>query len=130
MMEWQRIARHRTHLHKVIDVHGKSIYTDAQMHTYLQQFERDFAQYRREGLTIIDATEGGVAKQHTIAMPLVEFLEQHAQTTLPPLPLPAPHEPKKRLIATRNRLAEIRVEVQQLKDISRKNRQGHSRHAR
>src|SRR4029453_208261 len=88
MMEWQRIARHRLHLRKVKDVSGKSIYTDAQMHTYLQQFERDFAQYKREGLTIIDASEGGVAKQHATAMPLAEFLNQHATRNLPPLPLP------------------------------------------
>lgn len=118
MMEWQRIVRHRTHLVKVKDVHGKSIYTDAQMHTYLQQFERDFAQYKREGLTIIDATEGGVAKQNTIAMPLGEVLTNHSKSPLPPFPLPSRGLDNKRLNAVRDRLANVRVEVRQLREVS------------
>jgi hypothetical protein len=121
MMEWQRIARHRLHLRKVTDVHGKSIYTDAQMHTYLQQFERDFAQYEREGLTIVDATEGGVAKQHTIAMPLADFLDRHAGRTLPALPAPAPRNlDDARLTAVRRRLSEVRRDVHHLRVISQK----------
>lgn len=56
MMEWQRIARLRGVLQKVTDIHGRQIYTDAQMFTYLQQFERDIAD---TPTTVIDATEGG-----------------------------------------------------------------------
>ena len=118
MMEWQRIARHRLHLRKVKDVSGKSIYTDAQMHTYLQQFERDFAQYKREGLTIIDASEGGVAKQHASTMPLAEFLNQHATRTLPALLLPGQKRDGARLRAAQHRLDEIRTDVRRLKHVS------------
>ena len=76
MMEWQRIVRHRLHLNKTVDVHGKSIYTDAQMHTYLQQFERDFAEYRA-GAEIIDATEGGV-RSSTPVHDAQQFLSAYA----------------------------------------------------
>ena len=75
MMEWQRIVRHRTHLSKRRDVNGRSIYTDLQMQTYLQQFERDFAAAQQDGVEIIDATEGGVAKQHTTVRSLAETLD-------------------------------------------------------
>jgi hypothetical protein len=87
MMQWQRIARHRLHLSRVQDVGGKSIYTDTQMLTYLAQFERDFAQYEQAGVEIIDATEGGIPKQHTVAMPLAEVLDRYANRPLPPLPV-------------------------------------------
>jgi hypothetical protein len=87
MMQWQRIARHRLHLSRVRDTDGKSIYTDTQMLTYLAQFERDFAQYKQSGVKIIDATEGGIPKQHTVAMPLAEVLDQYASRPLPPLPV-------------------------------------------
>lgn len=120
MMEWQRIARHRVHLRKLKDVHGKSIYTDAQMHTYLQQFERDFAQCKREGLAIIDATEGGVAKQHTLAMPLREVLDKHASSTpLPHIPSPPLPLDQKRLSEARQHLEKVRSEVRRLREISK-----------
>lgn len=120
MMEWQRIVRHRRHLHKTVDVHGRSIYTDAQMLTYLQQFERDFARYAEEGVTIIDATEGGVAKQHTTAMPLHEVLRQYATRPLPELPVPATEPDARRMQAGEARLAEVKRDVAQLREISRK----------
>jgi hypothetical protein len=80
MLEWQRIARARSMLHKATDVRGRPIYTDEQMATYLQQFERDFASDTANGLTIIDATEGGVAKAHTQVVTLRDALDQHART--------------------------------------------------
>jgi len=83
MMEWQRIARHKQHLQKREDVRGRPIYTDEQMLTYLAQFERDFAQ---STATIIDATEGGLPKQHTAPMPLAEALTTYATRPLPALP--------------------------------------------
>jgi hypothetical protein len=122
MMEWQRIARHRLHLIQTRDVHGKSIYTDAQMHTYLQQFERDFAQYKAEGVTIIDATEGGVAKQHTVAMPLREALSHHATRPLPTLPLPPTGLDQTRIAQVRGRLNTVRNDVERLRDVSAKTR--------
>ncbi len=60
MKEWERIIRMRGILRQVQDIHGKPIYTDEQMFTYLQQFEKDFAQCPAQ---VIDATEGGVMKQ-------------------------------------------------------------------
>lgn len=121
MMEWQRIVRHRLHLRKLKDGQGKSIYTDAQMHTYLQQFERDFAESKREGITIVDATEGGVAKQHTIAMSLDEFLDRHVRQAapLPTMPVARIDLDSKRLSETRKRIAHVRGEVHRLREVSR-----------
>ncbi len=67
MKEWERILRSRNMLRKTCDTNGTPIYTDEQMFTYLQQFEKDFAQ---SAARVIDATEGGVRKQFTEAMPL------------------------------------------------------------
>ncbi len=77
-LEWERIARGRPQSRRVTDVHGKPIYTDEQMHTYLVQFERMFAEDAKRGLRVIDATEGGVAKQHTEPMKLADVLAEHA----------------------------------------------------
>lgn len=74
MKEWERIGRHRPILRKAIDVHGDPIYSDDQMFTYLQQFERDFA---RGQSTIIDATEGGVRKAGTTVMTLADAIAKH-----------------------------------------------------
>ena len=104
MMEWQRIVRHRLHLQKTQDVRGRSIFTDSQMLTYLHQFERDFEQYAREGVEIIDATEGGVVKQHTTTLPLAEVLERHANRPLPALPVPQPNRDPERSEAVRGRV--------------------------
>lgn len=76
MMEWQRIVRARSMLHRATDVLGRPTYTDEQMTTYLAQFERDFAGDVREGRSIIDATEGGVAKRHTHPMSLRDALDR------------------------------------------------------
>lgn len=83
MFEWERIVRSRHRLHRTTDHAGRPIYTDEQMLTYLVQFERIFEEAARRGLTTIDATEGGVAKQHTVAMALREALA-------PALARPAP----------------------------------------
>jgi hypothetical protein len=80
MKEWERIVRNRPILRKVEDIHGRTIFTDEQMFTYLQQFERDFAQ---TSATVIDATEGGARKQNTRTMSLAEALEKYATRTIP-----------------------------------------------
>ncbi len=85
-LEWQRIVRHRNHLRKLKDVNDRPIYSDEQMLTYLKQFERDFA---TAGQRVIDATEGGLAKEHTQRMSLREALDQYATRPAPPLPLAA-----------------------------------------
>jgi hypothetical protein len=75
-LEWQRIMRMRAYLRKATDHQGRDIYTDEQMATYLLQFERDFQRDAAAGKTTIDATEGGVRKQHTRVMPLRDALQQ------------------------------------------------------
>ncbi|MEX2216420.1 MAG: 6-hydroxymethylpterin diphosphokinase MptE-like protein [Phycisphaeraceae bacterium] len=86
MMEWQRIVRHRRHLQKFDDIHGKPIYSDEQMVTYLKQFERDFA---RAPQLVLDATEGGMKKAGTTVIALAEALRQYATRPVPTLPLPS-----------------------------------------
>ena len=120
MMEWQRIVRHRVHLEQMTDVHGKSIYTDAQMLTYLQQFERDFAAYEEEGVEVIDATEGGVMKHHTRVMPLREVLERYGASGPATPPAGARGLDRRRMQAARVRLAQVRREVAEIREISRK----------
>ncbi len=78
--EWERIVRHRPILRRTTDVAGRAIYTDEQMFTYLEQFERDFAASRAR---VIDATEGGVRKAGTTAMALAEVIERYCERPLP-----------------------------------------------
>ncbi len=81
MMEWQRVIRHRKILHPAIDTNGHAIYTDDQMLTYLQQFERDFAV---SPATVIDATEGGMPKRATQRMTFADAIERFCQRPIPP----------------------------------------------
>jgi hypothetical protein len=80
MMEWERIARMKSLLRKKTDIHGRAIYCDEQMSTYLAQFEADFQKDEEKGLVVIDATEGGVAKAHTTIMTLRKAIDTHAST--------------------------------------------------
>ena len=77
-LEWERIVRHRNHLSERHDVNGRRIFTDAQMLNYLQSFEVRFAEDVRQGLRIVDATEGGVRKRNTEVRSLAETIETHA----------------------------------------------------
>ena len=72
---------------KTKDVHGNDIYTDAQMFSYLQQFEMGFHDSKA---LIVDSTEGGAAKKYTTAMPLAEALEKFAVRDLPAMPSAPP----------------------------------------
>ena len=116
MMEWKRIGRQKAHLKKIEDVHGKPIYVDDQMLTYLQQFERDFAAADQ---TIIDATEGGAPKQHTKRMPLAAALAEHATRDRPPLPLPDRALDEARLRSTQELLSDRIDQVNRLAELSR-----------
>ncbi|MCZ6836742.1 MAG: DUF115 domain-containing protein, partial [Planctomycetota bacterium] len=118
MMQWQRIARHRGHLSQVEDQNGKTIYTDQQMATYLNQFERDFAQFSEEGIEVIDATEGGVAKQHVTNQPLREVLDQHATQPLPTIPIPSLEHDAERVTLARTRIGQVRKSIAQLREVS------------
>ena len=85
-MEWTRVVRMRGNLRRAEDVHGRPIFTDEQMSTYLGQFERDFDESKQAGRTVIDATEGGMPKQHTQLSTLREALDAHATRAVPALP--------------------------------------------
>lgn len=76
MFEWERVARMRAHLQRRGDIHGKPIYSDEQMCSYLTQFESMFAKDRELGRRTIDASEGGVLKRCTELMPLRDAIEQ------------------------------------------------------
>jgi len=79
MKEWERIVRNRNLLRKVDDIYGAKIYTDDQMFTYLQQFEKDFA---RSNCRIIDATEGGSLKQFCQVMTLAQAAENYCKDVI------------------------------------------------
>ncbi len=91
MMEWQRIVRMKGLLRKKMDIYGRSIYADEQMSTYLAQFEASFQKDTLEGLRIIDATQGGVRKQHTQAMTLKEAIEHYGSSDPITIPATADH---------------------------------------
>ena len=73
-MEWQRVVRGRGTLREGRDHLGRPVYTDAQMATYLDQFERLFLRDRRAGMSTVDCTEGGMAKRGAPAGRLSEVL--------------------------------------------------------
>jgi hypothetical protein len=125
VFEWERIVRNRRHLMKATDTLGRPIYTDEQMSTYLVQFERDFLADTQKGLTVIDATEGGVAKKSARAMPLSGAIAAHRAG--PPLSLPSvppaarpPVSSANRLRKVADRLRQVRAEVWQISECSRK----------
>lgn len=116
MMEWKRIARQKGNLQKMNDIHGRPIYTDEQMLTYLRQFERDFAEAPQR---IIDATEGGLPKENTQRMPLTEAIQRYATQPIPDMPQPSRQLDSDRLEAVTNHLADRRAQVIQLQQASR-----------
>ncbi|MCA9285623.1 MAG: DUF115 domain-containing protein, partial [Phycisphaerales bacterium] len=120
MMEWQRIVRHKLLLKKVVDVHGRSVYTDQQMLAYLQQFERIFAADQAKGLAVIDASEGGVAKAHTTVRPLADVLETHARKPLPSMPTASRKLDPRRLEQAARRVGAVATEVRTLRESAEK----------
>lgn len=67
MKQWEHIARDRAALIQRPDWRGNQAYTEQRLALYLSQFEEMFAQ---TGMSVIDATEGGMAKQGAISEPL------------------------------------------------------------
>lgn len=119
MLEWQRIVRSRRTLVQRTDTLGRPIYTDEQMAAYLVQFERDFLSDASRGLTIIDATEGGVAKKHTRSMSLADAFRMHGRdpVALPPVP-PESQRDERRIQRLRERLQCVRRGVADLERAS------------
>ncbi|MGH7132197.1 MAG: motility associated factor glycosyltransferase family protein [Phycisphaerales bacterium] len=122
MLEWQRIVRMRGLLRPAMDVLGRKIYTDEQMAAYLVQFQRAFTADMARGLTTIDATEGGVAKQGTTTRTLAEFIKQHrgGPAITPDEPVVfAPAERRRRLRAASERVRELRRDLWRVGKLSR-----------
>ena len=128
MMEWQRIVRHRVHLHERQDQHGRTIFTDTQMLTYLQQFERDFAKAADAGVKVIDASEGGVQKQHTQSQPLEDVLTQALERSTRPHKIESfakggvltPCQQNGRRAHVRSQLLNVQSRLSRLEDVSRR----------
>lgn len=120
MREWERIAREKSLLRARSDVFGRRIYTDEQMATYLAQFESDFAADVEAGLQIIDATEGGIAKQNTTPMTLADAIERFAGAPIPGVPKAtrAACDPAV-LAALKSRVTGIRADARRVNMLSR-----------
>ncbi len=117
MMEWRRIVRMKGHLSRATDIHDRPIFTDEQMQTYLKQFERDFAGAEQ---TILDATEGGLPKQHTTQITLADALEKYAKQPVPAIATPPISLNTDRLKQTRDVIQERIRQVNDLKATSNK----------
>ena len=74
MKQWEQIVRDRHILRRISDYQGRAMYTEERLFSYLQQFERDFAQSKAR---IIDATEGGAAKRGATYMTLANALADY-----------------------------------------------------
>ncbi len=83
MKQWEQIVRERPILRRIPDVNGNPMYTEERLFTYLQQFERDFADTPR---TILDCTEGGALKRGATPLPLAEALATYCAHPLPRVP--------------------------------------------
>lgn len=121
MLEWQRLVRSRSMLHKRTDHLGRPCYTDEQMATYLVQFERDFADDASRGLRVIDATEGGLQKRHAAIMPLRDVLTRYARESAGVAPVPRaettdPEAIRRRLL---ERVSTVRADVWKVGEASR-----------
>lgn len=118
-LEWQRIARMRSRLIPARDHLGRGVYTDEQMHTYLTQFERDFLADTERGLTVVDATEGGIEKRGVRVLTLSEFLEQFREGEPLELP-PYPGLADEGLRGAKETLRRVRADVWKVAEICRK----------
>ncbi|MDZ4829968.1 MAG: 6-hydroxymethylpterin diphosphokinase MptE-like protein [Phycisphaerae bacterium] len=118
MMEWQRIMRHKHHLRKTRDIHGRSMYTDSQMEGYLNRFEGLFEFDRAEGRRTIDATEGGVAKAATEVMTLAATLELFGRDDGKRLPTPTRSLDSGLLRVSAARVRELQREVRAIREAS------------
>ena len=72
----EKINKHQSILTAIPAIGGGEVLSDDQMATYLEQFERDFAQSKAR---IIDATEGGALKKHVTTMTLRAVIDRYMQ---------------------------------------------------
>ncbi len=81
MKQWERVARNRTMLRRGRDWRGREIYTDEQLTTYAQQFERDF---RSAPQRVIQTAEAAL---HVPGMQFEDFddcVNRYCRENLPP----------------------------------------------
>ncbi|MEL7483062.1 MAG: 6-hydroxymethylpterin diphosphokinase MptE-like protein, partial [Planctomycetota bacterium] len=121
-LEWQRIKRMGSKLLTAADHLGRPMFTDEQMQTYRMHFEREFQADSECGLTIIDATEGGVEKAHTRVMPLAEALEPFRNAEPIRMDLPTDIENAERVLEAVARLRDVRGDVWKVADLSRRSK--------
>ena len=117
MMEWRRVMRHKGHLQKREDIHGRQMYSDEQMLTYANQFNRDFLDATEK---IIDATEGGLPKEHVEQGKLAEVIDRYMTEPLGPLPEPEHRLDLDRLRITKDHVKSRLEEIRELRDLSEK----------
>ncbi len=79
--EWDRIARNRPILRKVVGNDGSELYTDELLFTYLEQFEKDI---RTVPATVVNATEGGARIRGTSVMSLADATEKFCRGPIDP----------------------------------------------
>ncbi len=80
MKQWERVARQRSGLRKVLDVHGREVYTDEQLYVYAEQFQADFTGARGR---IIQASEGGMRLAGAQQMPFDDAVRQFCMRPMP-----------------------------------------------
>jgi len=87
--EWERIARNRPILRRVVGNDGVELYTDELLFTYLEQFEKDIAAVPRR---VVSATQGGARIRGTEAITLDEAETRFCRRrSIPPAsPIAAP----------------------------------------
>lgn len=76
MMELQRISRDKGNRVTMQDVLGRDVPTDQLLMTYLVAMNEQIAQDLEAGLSVVDATEGGIPKQGAEVMTLREALDK------------------------------------------------------
>lgn len=117
-MEWERIARHRRHLSVREDIHGRRIFTDSQMLSYLRLFESIFADEESRGLRTIDASEGGVRKAGTEIATLSDVLAGIEDDDRGPIQLPKAVDPGIDRTAVIERLHSVSKDVGEIEKAS------------
>jgi hypothetical protein len=103
MRHWEWLSRDKKHLVRLADVHGQPMFSEGRMTQYLRKFEQIFA---NSSLRVIDATEGGAAKQFTEVAKLADVL-----AVLPdePVSIDPPTDPSPAAVAPAiKRLAQVR----------------------
>jgi hypothetical protein len=116
MKQWEQVVRDKPILCRVNDWDGVGMYTEARLFSYLKQFERDFAASDR---TIIDATEGGVAKAHATRMALADAIASYCGASLS-LDTSAGPTPRASRAAAAEALSRRVEEAERIADCSRR----------